>query len=447
VAGVAGLLMIAGAGVFYSHATPFPGPAALLPCAGAALIIIAGTGGQGIAARLLSLRPVVFAGLISYSVYLWHWPLFAFAKHIGLRQELPAWLMPALIAASFVAGALSWKFIEQPFRQKGKWTRRGIFTFSAAGLAVLLAASSILPRVHARIASLPSEASRLAAYQYSENPVSKEALAHDTDPEKPYLYGASVPPTFAVWGDSHADFYAGGLGERAKAEGLAFEFYGRSGNIPLIGSPPFSDARQRDHQRYTDAVMERLEQAPHIRTVILASRWIFYVDGNTRDYGPSEAGPSAGHLIIPVPGAGAGSSAVRQAFATMLRATVARLQQAGKTVVLVYPSPEVARFLPQYLAEQSLAGRDAASVRIPADEIFFNRQAPIFAAMDALPESPSLIRIKPHTVLIKDGNLRLMDGKDVLYFDDDHLSREGARLMLPLFDAVFAGLKNPVPSP
>jgi hypothetical protein len=63
--------------------------------------------------------------------------------------------------------------------------------------------------------------------------------------------------------------------------------------------------------------------------------------------------------------------------------------------------------------------------------------------MDALPDSPQLIRVKPHELLIRDGALLLMHGKDVLYRDADHLTLQGVRFILPLFEPVFAALNNP----
>src|SRR3546814_6295705 len=81
--------MIALAVFAYDAATPFPGAAALLPCLGTALVIHAGTGAETRVARLLSQRWLVFIGLISYSLYLWHWPLLAFLRQGYGSLDLP----------------------------------------------------------------------------------------------------------------------------------------------------------------------------------------------------------------------------------------------------------------------------------------------------------------------------------------------------------------------
>src|SRR5207248_6169363 len=95
-------LVLIGASMFaFTPATPFPGPAALLPCAGAALVIHAADPQRTFVGRALGVRPLVFIGLISYSLYLWHWPVFVFATYVHFREPT-GMESPALIAFSFV---------------------------------------------------------------------------------------------------------------------------------------------------------------------------------------------------------------------------------------------------------------------------------------------------------------------------------------------------------
>jgi peptidoglycan/LPS O-acetylase OafA/YrhL len=133
------VLMVVAATTFVSW-TPFPGYAALVPCLGAALVIAAGRSGDSFVARGLSLPPLVFLGRISYSLYLWHWPIFVFIK---MSENFPAEQDKTVIrllavAATLVAATLSWRYVETPFRS-GPWrpSRRRLFT-AAAGAVVLL---------------------------------------------------------------------------------------------------------------------------------------------------------------------------------------------------------------------------------------------------------------------------------------------------------------------
>lgn len=436
--GLAGLLMILATFFIYSPLTLFPGPSAVLPCVGTALVIFAGSSGPNAAGLLLGLRPVVFIGLISYSVYLWHWPLLTFAKHVHLRStSWPAWINPSLVVLSFVLGWLSWRWIESPFRERKKWSRRGIFTFSLTGLIVLFGCAMIVQKTNLFFKLLPPEASRIAAFRQSKNPLGDEAFADNAKAEVPFIYGdRTVPPRTALWGDSHANALAYTLHERALAAKQSFRFYGRSGTVPLPDTPPFPDRARREGQAYTGAVLKELLKDDQIRTVILAARWAFYVEGTTAAYGPAESGPnrSGGMLAADDP---------RTAFANALRALIAKLQQSGKTVVLVYPIPEPARRVPQFLAEEVLNDRDPAAARIPAAGVFFERQQFVLETMAAQPDSPQLIRIKPHERLIRDGALVLMNGQSVLYRDADHLTLEGVQFILPLFEPVFARWSTP----
>jgi peptidoglycan/LPS O-acetylase OafA/YrhL len=138
--GFIGIIMIFSSILLFTKSTPFPGFVALLPTIGATLIIVFASN-QTIIGRLLGLSPVVMIGLISYSAYLWHQPILAFAKYQSfpaLSQELKVILVILVFPLSY----LSWKFIETPFRNKAVFNRKKIFTywiscsivFAAAGL-------------------------------------------------------------------------------------------------------------------------------------------------------------------------------------------------------------------------------------------------------------------------------------------------------------------------
>src|ERR1700690_2687799 len=141
-AGIAGLLLIAFALLFYHSWTPFPGLAALPPCLGTALIIAAGESGKNTVGRLLSLRPIVFVGLISYSLYLWHWPLIVFYKFgftvIDGLSHIQS--QAFLFALSLVLATLSWRFVEMPVRS-GTWGNNRTWLFGGAAVATIVVAA------------------------------------------------------------------------------------------------------------------------------------------------------------------------------------------------------------------------------------------------------------------------------------------------------------------
>jgi peptidoglycan/LPS O-acetylase OafA/YrhL len=137
VLGTIGLIMIVWATFRFDEHMPFPGLTALVPTLGTALVLLFSTS-RTLVGRLLGLAPLVGIGLISYSAYLWHQPIFAFTRHAALG-EVPALVMLGLSAVTLVLAYLSWRFVEQPFRARKVISRRTIFAFSAAGMAAFIA--------------------------------------------------------------------------------------------------------------------------------------------------------------------------------------------------------------------------------------------------------------------------------------------------------------------
>ena len=150
-----GLLLMIAPIFLYDKETPFPGLAALAPVLGCALTIYSTENERTRVAALLSWKPVVFVGLISYSLYLWHWPIFAFATYELVRPltSLEAFLC---VLVAVTAAVISWRFIERPFRRGGKrpsearsparWlfipTMGRVGQFAVALTALLIAAGS-----------------------------------------------------------------------------------------------------------------------------------------------------------------------------------------------------------------------------------------------------------------------------------------------------------------
>ena len=139
-----GLAMMLLSFFVYDESTPFPSAFALLPVMGTVLVLLFGRAGTATAA-ILSTRPIVGIGLISYSAYLWHQPLFVLARMRLLTDPSPP-IMLALCVLSLALAAFSWKFVEQPFRRPPSASAAPSarpFAMAAAGSAVLVAIAMI----------------------------------------------------------------------------------------------------------------------------------------------------------------------------------------------------------------------------------------------------------------------------------------------------------------
>ncbi|MBF9036871.1 acyltransferase family protein [Rhodobacterales bacterium HKCCE2091] len=169
---LAGCGMIALAVLGFDETTPAPGLVSGLPVLGTVLVLVWARRGTW-AARALSAGPLVWLGLVSYSAYLWHQPLFVFARlaHVGAP---PAWVMAGLAVASIGLAWLTWRFVEQPFRRSGAGrliSRRGVFAASAAAGAVLIAGGAGLDnRGYAERRLSEGSAAVLAYTRFNETP-------------------------------------------------------------------------------------------------------------------------------------------------------------------------------------------------------------------------------------------------------------------------------------
>ena len=229
-----GVLLIVVAVYGFTSDTPFPGWAALVPCLGAALIIYAGMDEtQTLVTKVLSLTPFVFVGLISYSLYLWHWPLLVFARYWTIGG-LTAWQTGAIVAASVVLAILSWTYVEQPFRRKTAPipTKRGLAGAAAAASVSLLFAQLAVStdgfpgRLPAEIVAVTNEVAR---YKTGFLGACRDRPANEA-----CVWGARVEPTFAIWGDSLAQALVPGLGVGAERQGKAIKQFTKGGCRPVL---------------------------------------------------------------------------------------------------------------------------------------------------------------------------------------------------------------------
>jgi peptidoglycan/LPS O-acetylase OafA/YrhL len=132
-----GLAMMVAPLFLYDSETPFPGLAAVPPCIGAMLVIWSTAARDSVLKKLLSLQPVVFVGLISYSLYLWHWPVKVFSHYWFTGIYSPVVMRLLVVAVSFGLAWISWRYVELPFRNKHRRVALRPLLAGAVGASVL----------------------------------------------------------------------------------------------------------------------------------------------------------------------------------------------------------------------------------------------------------------------------------------------------------------------
>lgn len=136
-----GVILVFASIFLLDEGSSFPGVNALIPCIGAALIIAGPLFGRAVFSRILAVRPLVFIGLISYSLYLWHWPLISMLHY--MRIQFTVYVMLGLVCSSMLLGYLSWRYIERVYRLTGTGNAvavRGFKHLTVAGILIVLLA-------------------------------------------------------------------------------------------------------------------------------------------------------------------------------------------------------------------------------------------------------------------------------------------------------------------
>lgn len=382
----------------------FPGVYAAGPVLGAVLVIWAGQGGEsGWFGRFLASAPMRFVGKISYSLYLWHWPVYVFGAYY-LLGEVNAVTVIIMLCASFALATLSWRYVEQPWRRdKIAFPRSTVFIATLCAIAVFIAAGVF------------GIATSGAAYKFSERTLrlSEAAIGGRYEPlavegVKASQFNADGPPVIAVWGDSHAIAFAPAAEAWARdksVNGVLIE-----GNSCFL--PSAIPSRVRDGEACvaaTDAALDYLARAKSIEAVILANRWAEHLEYWIKHgYGADEA------VTLRL---------------QSLQFIVKELEAKGKRVVILEQAPQVKagyQDIPSLLARIDLYGADTD---LRPDMAAYEREQ---ARMKPVYEALASHVIRPRDILC-DADRCAVEREGVpLFYDDDHLSRAGAESLAPL---------------
>jgi peptidoglycan/LPS O-acetylase OafA/YrhL len=404
--GLSGILLPAW---LLNAATPFPGRAALLPCLATAMVIYANSLTTTWVGRLLQMRPVVFVGLVSYSLYLWHWPILSFLQYLRCDEPSSALLRSGAVAISFILAVVTWRYVELPFRSKDVLPQsKGLLFAAGAAMAVVLASALAIVAFRGLPRRFDPQALSFAAAAHDDNSYRRTVRLESLQRGKLPTFGnVDGAVTCLVWGDSHAMSLIPGIDAACKTRGV------RGFQVTNHSTAPLLDFVARERlglnelaPSFNRAVVDHAV-TEHIDVVFIIGYWVSYAD--------------------------------RPGFEAALRKTVHELAVAGTHVVLVR---DVARFPYDPNMKLSVAvqlGRDVAKVGVPdADYRRINKRwNDLFDQMAG--DNVSVLDLAP-VFVDETGLWRAEQGGVSTFCDHDHLTTAGSLRAQPLFEDFFDGV-------
>lgn len=416
---LAGLALL-GSLCWTSAGVDFPGWLAAFPVISTAVLLHAGGHGGSLVHRALQCSTLVYVGLISYSLYLWHWPLLTFARYANGLEPLPEGLMWLLLMASLALAAASHRWVEVPFRRRavteGPSARTRTFLVAVAVMASLGLLGFIARQDHGW------------RMRFSQQIVS---LDQERDPEIPYKGCDGRSPTMdgvsctlgdegsnraaLIWGDSHALAWAPALDIVLKKHKVKGVLAVNSACPPLQGvHNPIKPSCWRDNERVLTWLHDN-----RVEKLFLIASWLSYADPEGK-YPLEDSEGRTGN---------------KQVFPDALARTVELARPFAEHILLVGPTPGAPAEVPFKMAIAEL--RPLGSQPRPKDIVKFRRSADWFWRSAAgLRSDPQMQLIDPSEWFCGDLDCRYLDPKyGLLYRDDGHLSLAGARFVAEHFQA------------
>ena len=407
---ILGLGMIGVSIIFFDEKTPFPSIFTLVPVVGTAFIIMFGH--NNFVANFLSKRVLVGIGLISFSAYLWHQPLFAFTRIRSATE--PGWLtIIVLCFASLLLAALTWKFVEQPFRAKKSRfskSRRDIFVFSSVGIIIF---TSLGTYGHFNKGfpnrSTPSDRT-FAEIDRSKWTDQNYGLSSDCEGKFATLSTCRTGsrPRIAVWGDSYAMHIVQAILASRNENENVIQFT-QSECAPLEGisikTPWVTEGWAMDCISFNKSVLEWIKKHDTIEYVVMSSPMTI-IHHDTIDFKGERSPPSKENV----------------ALAANNVANV--LVQHGKKPVFISPPPQTGNDLSKCATHKFIFGGDNIDDCSFNEENFSVSYVDIMKFLKSDAFTVPVIDLKK--LICANGTCRTLVDNVNIYRDKGHLSYAGS---------------------
>ncbi len=429
-----GLLAILGSLTLIPSDAAWPGPATIVPVTGTLLVLLFGAP-SGPASKLLGSAPLVGIGLISYSAYLWHQPVLGFLRISGHPPEGVGAKLFAVSAALALAWA-SWRWVEQPFRNRrvpaarARWLAAGAF----AAITAVAIGGHITKGYPGRMSA---EVLAMLEHARSWPPTYRSCIGGRDedewlDPAKACIHGADLPARVAIWGDSHAAVLAGPLGDALLSAGLSVRELTVGSCIP-IGRLKNSALKRTEYCADHNAKMlDYLVTTPEIEVVVMNAFWNSYTERRDFDTGIGWVTTDA-VIALPLDETPDMDEGRRLAFmAETLRAEVARLTDAGKDVILLYPLPQAGFDPPEELARRLWRGETLPRTLSYPAAAFDDYSRLSRALLDQAGDGPRVHRLDLSAAFCTRGAFcNVVEDGTPLLFNENHLSLAGTAKIVP----------------
>jgi peptidoglycan/LPS O-acetylase OafA/YrhL len=426
---LAGLLLIIVPALTYGRQTPFPGLGAVPPVLGTVLLL--NTTGSTVNRRLLAWPAMRAVGLVSYSLYLWHWPLISMAR-LFVGQQPASSVRWALLALSGVLAAASYRYVETPLRRARTPARSTLLRYGKAlAVSMVLVASALLADGYPQRWS-PQFVAEARQFDHRADPCL--ALHHDATPNTSGVCYPSADRLVAVVGDSHAAALAPGLRKVAAGRELGLVQLTKASCQFLVGVSPkvtMHPELMHDCAAFDRKVMDLLLEDPHIGAVIIAGAW--------------RAGPMRPTHYVALDGRRRPTDTL---LADGLAQAVHKLEGAGKRVFIARDVPFLrldprarlaacASWVHALWREQGTAENCG---RIPQRDTV--PDAPALAILARVAKDTGAPLVDPRIRFCDESGCRIAEHGHTLYFDRQHLSPLGSsvagKAFEPLLDALVA---------
>lgn len=430
IAGVS-LIALCAAISMYGSSVRYPGAYTLVPCLATAALLAMNGMGPTVAGRLLSLRPVVFTGLISYSLYLWHWPLLTFVKYYTIEDPGPA-ISVASVVAVYLLAALSWKFVEQPVRNRRVLARRSHLWWSAGAATLLLLLTGMglwhsngfpqrfspeVRRVLEGTAGLHVDTYRCLTLSLAQ--IESGELCR-------YEAGGGSKRRMVIWGDSHAMALLPAYQTLARVHKVDLYVGGAPACAPLLDVVNAQRAeRQRNHCADLSSAMVVAIRHLNPQYVVLNSHW---------NFGYSTLQPRPVFLLRPA------ESLFRQGLERTLKA----IDAPGRTVVAMLDAPQLDYIVPYAMAMAHHRGIRDDFISIPRAVAFAQSHA-VDSDIQALELRGLVHTFDLKEILCRGERCLFKSAGRPLYRDNNHISLFGADYLADALEPWFEKLVSAGP--